>query len=69
MIMGRRSSAITQDIYSARRAAGWDFTDVTAVTEINSSSRDADPWVSADLRTIWFSSNRNGDYDIFRASR
>jgi len=41
------------------------------LTEVNSSSQDADPWLSADERTIIFATQRGGGgtYDLYVATR
>jgi hypothetical protein len=41
----------------------------TSIRELNTSDREADPWLSPDLRYIMFSSNRSGIDLIYEASR
>jgi Tol biopolymer transport system component len=57
------------DIFMARRRSGWDFGDVVRLDELATSSQDRDPWVSPDLSTIYFSSDRSGSSDVFMATR
>jgi hypothetical protein len=40
-----------------------------AVTELNTTTSEVDPWISDDQRTIVFASNRNGNFDLFIATR
>jgi Tol biopolymer transport system component len=54
---------------STRSSVGAAFATPVALPSLNTSDSDADPWLSPDLRTIYFASNRNGDYDIFVAQR
>lgn len=59
-----------RDIYSAQRASpSAAFDVVTHLTEINSAGMDHLPWVSADGLLLYFSSDRAGDLDIYRATR
>lgn len=58
------------DLYRAR----WDGTryiQVEPVTELNTASRDSDPWVSRDHHTIFFSRDaaNNGTDDLYMATR
>ena len=39
------------------------------ITELNTSSREQDPWLTPDLRYIMFSSDSGGRMDIYEASR
>ena len=39
------------------------------VVELTSPAEDADPWLSPDGHTIYFASTRNGQFDIFMATR
>ena len=57
------------DIFVARRRSGWDFGDVTRLDELATPNQDRDPWVSPDLSTIYFSSDRGGASDVFMATR
>ena len=45
------------------------FGNVRNLAEINSSAADAHPHISADGLTIYFASDRNGDLQLFRATR
>jgi Tol biopolymer transport system component len=54
---------------STRTGVGAAFSAPVAFPSLNSSEQDADPWLSPDLRTIYFASDRDGDYDIFVAQR
>jgi hypothetical protein len=42
---------------------------VTNLTQVNSSSREQDPYVSLDGKTLWFSSERSGKGDIYVSER
>ena len=58
------------DIWRAVRSSpSADFDAPEPVPELNTNDGDADPWISPDGRVIYFSSNRNGDYDLFMAVR
>lgn len=54
---------------STRAGVGAAFSTPVAFPSLNSSESDADPWLSPDLKTIYFASSRNGDFDIFVAQR
>ncbi|MCX5638296.1 MAG: hypothetical protein NTX52_11485, partial [Planctomycetota bacterium] len=45
------------------------FTNVTNLAEINSSASDAHPYISPDGLILYFASDRNGAYQLFRATR
>ena len=54
------------DIYCARRTTpGVPFDPPLPLTAINSASRDEDPWLSADGRTIVFWSDRDGTSQLY----
>jgi hypothetical protein len=56
------------DIHSAV----WNGTEYAEVREhapLNTPNRDSDPWVSPDHRTIYFSSNRSGDDELYVSTR
>jgi hypothetical protein len=56
------------DLYWASRAAiGTDFSGVGAITSLNSTANDVQPFLLAGGGEIYFSSNRSGDYDLYRA--
>lgn len=61
-------------IYTATRAStAADFPAPMTAAAVNSNGIDANPWISADGRTLYLASTRSGanagDYDIFRATR
>jgi len=60
------------DIFLATSSDGVTFDQVTVQATLNTASRDGDPWVSADQRTLFLASNRanaiNTD-DIFMSTR
>lgn len=59
-----------RDIYRARRSVdGTSFDDVANLIEINSGATDHLPWVSALGLSMYFSSDRGGDFDIHRTTR
>ena len=59
-----------QDLYVAQRATPKSaFTSFTPIAEINTTHQERDPWVSADGRDIYFSSDRGGSLQIYHASR
>ncbi len=45
------------------------FVRVGALDELNSSSDDRDPWATADLGYVVFSSDRSGSYELYESSR
>ena len=59
------------DIYLATRATTAGAFEAAAVVEnINDgTARDIDAWVSADMRTIFFASERSGNLEIYEAKR
>ncbi|MCJ7729818.1 MAG: hypothetical protein MUO27_08090, partial [Sedimentisphaerales bacterium] len=58
------------DIWVASRPnANASFSNVTNLAEINSSAADVHPSISPDGLTLYFASNRNGTYQLFRATR
>lgn len=54
---------------STRRAVGDTFGIATLVGELDSVAEDTDPWLSVDLRHIFFASARTGDLELYEASR
>ena len=56
------------DIFVASRRSTADaFEHFTPLDDINSASDERDPWLSADGRTFFFSSDRSGQYAIYEA--
>lgn len=59
-----------RDLYAAERPeVGQPFAEAVALTELNSSAKEEDPWLSPDLRTIVFTTGRDGTEDIYEATR
>jgi hypothetical protein len=59
-----------RDLWRASRAdAAAAFDAPTPVSELNSSEDEQDPWLSPDGRTIYFASDRTGNWEIYVASR
>jgi len=57
------------DLFSATRAdAAADFSQVTTLSTLNSTSNDVQPFLTADGTEIYYASNRTGNYDIYRAT-
>jgi Tol biopolymer transport system component len=66
----RTGSMGLRDIFVAARPSIADpFGEAASIPEISSTADERDPWISRDERRIWFSSDRDGDYDIFVAER
>ncbi|HUS62935.1 MAG TPA: hypothetical protein VMZ28_00280 [Kofleriaceae bacterium] len=64
------ADAEAHDIYRVERAApDGDFGTPERVVELASPQADEDPWVSPDGRVIYFSSERSGNREIYRAER
>jgi hypothetical protein len=64
----RASSDGTFDLFLATRATtGDDFSGTAPISDLNTSSDDQQPFVLPDGSGIYFSSNRTGDSDIYRA--
>lgn len=59
----------TYDIWVATRDGGGNWTNLLAVTSVNSSSSDGAPSVTPDGLTMVFNSTRSGAGDIYMASR
>ena len=58
------------DIWMATRPDRYSpFGEVTNLSEINTASSDHAPFVSPDGLTLYFDSDRNGSYQLFRATR
>jgi hypothetical protein len=53
--------------YVTRGAPKAGFSTPALLPGVNSASADGDPWLSADRKTIYFQSDRNGNGDIFVA--
>ena len=65
----RDGGAGGDDLYWASRAStGGDFAGVAPIAGVNSSSSDVQPFLIPSGTEIYFSSNRTGDYDIYRAT-
>ena len=59
-----------RDLYmSARASTAEAWSTPVALSELNTVSTDADPWLSPDGHTVYFVSGRNGNDDIFMATR
>jgi hypothetical protein len=58
-----------RELWYSTRSAGEDWAAPQLMTELNSPSSDADPWVSPDGHVVFFVSTRNGNYDVFMATR
>jgi hypothetical protein len=59
-----------QDLFVGQRVAtGAAFTGFVALSELNSSHDDRDPWLSADTGEIFFSSDRGGNLKIYHSTR
>jgi hypothetical protein len=64
----RASTDGTYDLFLATRATtAADFGGVTALSSLNTSSNDQQPFLVPDGSEIYFSSDRSGDSDIYRA--
>lgn len=60
----------SKDLQLARRpTSSASFVGVGPLAELNSSDDDRDPWSTADLRYVVFSSDRSGSYQLFESSR
>jgi hypothetical protein len=57
------------DIYLGTRATTGDPFTVAAITAINSASRELSPEISADGNTLYFTSNRSGNHDVYVTMR
>ena len=58
-----------RELFYATRLPPEDWATPMLMTELNSSSSDADAWVSPDGHVVFFVSTRNGNYDVFMATR
>ncbi len=61
----RTGSLGAEDIYLGTRASVTEPFTVIAIPEINSTSRDRSPEISADGNTIYFTSSRSGGTDVY----
>jgi Tol biopolymer transport system component len=58
------------DVFVATRPGpGARFSRIAPVTELNGTSYDADPFLTADQRYIMYTSDRGGNFNIYEASR
>lgn len=58
------------DLYAAGRSSlGSPFGGLVLLRGVNSAEDDRDPWLSPDGQTLYFSSDRDGDVEIYRAER
>jgi hypothetical protein len=55
--------------YATRTSTTGKFSEPQPITELNTTSKERDPWLSPDLRYIIFTSNRSGTYLIYQATR
>jgi hypothetical protein len=59
-----------RDLWVAERAnASGPFGAPTPLAGVNTSANESDPWLSQDLKTIIFMSDRQGQQDLYQASR
>jgi hypothetical protein len=67
----RPGSAGDRDLYGSERgSSGAAFNSVVRFINVNSPQRDHSPWLSPDVRTLYFSSRRaSADDDIWRSTR
>lgn len=58
------------DLYAAERASlGEPFGVPVLFSGVNSAEDDRDPWLSPDGQILYFSSDRDGDFEIYSATR
>ena len=66
----RASGLGGRDLYRAQRATpDSDLDSVTNLAEVNSSAADQLPWVGAQQLSMYFSSDRSGNLDLYRSVR
>lgn len=59
----------TLDLFLADRdTTGGAFAVVSQIVALNSGSADTDGYLTADAGEVWFASDRDGDFDLFRAT-
>ncbi len=57
------------DLYAAERRNLSDrFVEAVEIIGVNTEADDRDPWLSPDRRTLYFSSDRSGDFEIYQAT-
>ena len=64
-----RPTSNSQDIWLGTRPDTQSAFTITRVTELSTGAQDTDPWLTADLRTMYFASARTGNMDIYTATR
>jgi Tol biopolymer transport system component len=64
-----RPPATSQDIWLATRPDTQSTFTIQRVSELSSGAQDVDPWLTPDLRTMYFASARTGNMDIYSATR
>lgn len=64
------AATLDQDIYMAVRESGTTFKTPVAIAELNTTSFETQPILTADETVVYFTSNRDGgNFDIWRAHR
>ena len=58
-----------RELFYSIRVGTADWAAPLLMTELNSASSDADPWMSPDRHVVFFVSTRDGNYDVFMATR
>ena len=66
---GTGSLGSTDILYATRPDRDSDFGAPVELTELSSSSADADPWMSDDMSVVVFASTRTGNVELYQATR
>ena len=70
LYFAKRPAGASLDIWVAtRNDSNASFNAPARVGGLDTPDREADPWLSTDLRTIYFSSDRTGTWQIYSATR
>ena len=67
--VSNRPTSNSQDIWLGTRPDAQSSFTLTRVTELSTGAQDVDPWLTPDLRTMYFASARTGNMDIYTATR
>jgi hypothetical protein len=69
LVLFHSDSTPNRELFYSTRVPAQDWAAPLVMSELNSPSSDADPWMSPDRHVVFFVSTRNGNYDVFMATR
>jgi hypothetical protein len=69
LLLFHSDSTPNRELFYSARGPMESWAAPALMTELNSAASDADPWLSPDGHVAFFVSTRNGNYDVFMATR